>query len=94
MGDELADLLPTALTQLKLRGEALLELDAGSDQALDAVVRLLSENEALHGADTSVVRRRGAGTADVLLRMRDELREVRVAVIGNVDAGKARDQTC
>ena len=84
-----AALLHAALRQLKLKGEAVLSLPkAESEGALAETVAFLSASLSAH-ADVTVLRQpspQDPGQALVLIRNRDELRELRVCVIGNVRA--------
>ena len=84
-----AALLHAALRQLKLKGEAVFSLPkAESEGALAETVAFLSASLSAH-ADVTVLRQpspQDPGQALVLIRNRDELRELRVCVIGNVRA--------
>jgi hypothetical protein len=87
MADDDAALLQAALRQLKLKGEAVLSLPkAESEAALAETVAFLNTSLSAH-ADVTVLRQpspQDPGQALVLIRNRDELRELRVCVIGNV----------
>ena len=79
------ELVHAALRTLKLKGEAVLQVQTGSEGALSEVLQALNAS-VQHTADVSVLREPSPGAADVLVRNRDELREIRVCVIGNVRA--------
>ena len=82
----MATVLAEAQRLLALRGEAVLEV-----QGVDCDAEVASLAEALRPvADTTVLRRGSPQSSTVLVRSRTEQRELRVCVIGNVDAGKVR----
>ena len=72
--------------KLHLYHEALLDVRCESE----ALQEELERDAATEGAVATVLRRRGDGGADVLCRLMEGPKvELRVAVIGNVDAGKS-----
>jgi hypothetical protein len=77
--------------KLSLYREALLDVSVGSEAALDETLAQLRAVAAANGAGVTVMRLRGGGGADVLVRkLEGETQtELRIAVIGNVDAGKS-----
>jgi hypothetical protein len=77
--------------KLTLYREALLDVSVGSEAALEETLSQLRAVAAANGAGVTVMRRRGGGGADVLVRkLEGETQtELRIAVIGNVDAGKS-----
>lgn len=81
----MAAVLAEAQRLLALRGEAVLEV-----QGVDCEAEVASLAEALRPVADTTVLRRSPQSSTVLVRSRTEQRELRVCVIGNVDAGKVR----
>jgi GTPase len=76
---------------MRLRRESLIAVTCDSEDALEASLQRLAAAAGADGAASTVLRRRGGGGADVLVRRQhDAAVELRVAVIGNVDAGASR----
>ena len=78
-------------SKLRRFREAVLDVQVASEAALEPVLATVAAHAAAAECVATVLRRRGSGGADVLVRRRVGVQaELRVAVIGCVRAARAR----